>query len=113
MPYRQLNTNEILNRISTIINAKTQKEIATAMGLSRAAISKWKMQNNINYNKVDEFAKKHNKSFTWLLTGEKDDKDEMSMHDKMKYMESLVDKKETKLLTEKQYNKAINELWGK
>ena len=112
MQYRQLNTNDILNRISTTINARTQKEIASAMGISRAAISKWKMQKKINYNKVDEFARKHNKSFTWLLTGEKDEKAEISMHEKMKYMESLVDKKKTKLLTETQFNQAMNELWG-
>jgi len=108
MGYQELKIDEIFERILSTINAKNQSEIAKEFGMTRAAISKWR-KGYINLNRINDFAKKKDISFLWLIEG---DTDKIAIQEKMKYMKELIGQKNKGLINKNIFDRAMSELWS-
>lgn len=62
---------EIIDRMMTAVNVRTEKALAEFLNTSSQNISTWKARNKKPYAECEFIAQKCNVDFTWLLTGTK------------------------------------------
>ena len=64
------------NRLKSVANAKTDKQLADYLGLKKTTFSMWKNRESVDYNLL--FKKCGHVSLDWLLKGEEPDKNSKS-----------------------------------
>ncbi|MGE0085951.1 MAG: helix-turn-helix domain-containing protein [Desulfococcaceae bacterium] len=65
---KELNVQEIIDRVKKCLSIKTDVELATALNINQSAISAWKRRGNINLNSIITICP--NISLDWLIYGE-------------------------------------------
>ncbi len=64
------NILNIVNRVKLLKGVSSEGEVASALGLSKTALSNYKKRGTIPYDNLFTFCKIERVSFDWLLTGE-------------------------------------------
>ncbi len=64
------NIFDIVNRIKGIKGFKTDGEVASALGMSKTALSNHKARSSIPFENLSMFSESEGISLDWLLTGE-------------------------------------------
>lgn len=59
----------VLTRLSHVLGAASDTELAKMLGTTSSTISSWKARNSIPYAKCEEIAENKGVSLDWLLTG--------------------------------------------
>ncbi len=59
----------VLTRLSLVLEAANDTELARMLGTTSSTISSWKARNSIPYAKCEEIAEDRGISLDWLLTG--------------------------------------------
>lgn len=59
----------VLSRLAIVMETKTDRALAAALGVSPTTFSSWKSRNSPPYEKCVDIAQEHGVSLDWLLTG--------------------------------------------
>lgn len=59
----------IFERMKSVINARTDKELREELGAYQSTFSNWKNRNSLPLDVATDFAQKHSVDLNWLLLG--------------------------------------------